>query len=188
MSAALGFTVASDLGPSPSERDVYEATIRAQAEQLQEAREADPRQSGGMSPQEKQALVQLLSDQSKKIKDLEKALKDVQEDILQIRDYFPKLVSEDRKRISDLEGGPDIQESTTAKAHVDELHKHMEAVGRKQLSFKEASRCLKLSKSRMLQFKVVIALDDRFIIVPSETHKQKKLIRLRKYFQGDEAH
>ena len=60
MSSALGFVAASDLGPSPSERESYEATIQSQAELLQEAREA--KQSGAMKPQERQALNTLLND------------------------------------------------------------------------------------------------------------------------------
>lgn len=171
-----GFCLASVIGPSPSEREIYEATIRSQAEQLQEARDAS--QSGGMKPQEKQALIQLLSDLTREVKDLKKSLKEAQEDIEQIREYFPKLVSEDRKRIKDLERGRNHQ-SKTAQFHVSELYDHMIAIGRKQVSFQEAARCLKLSKSRAKQLKITIALDERFTIVHSDSHNQKELIRLK---------
>ena len=199
MSAALSFRLASDLGPSPDEREEFATKIRSKDAELEELREA---KSGAMKPKERQALVLLLSDirkenedlkeqavkQAGQIEDLTKALKDIQEDIEQIRDDFPRLLAEDRRRLKLLEDGPDLSENDTIRSHIDELYTHMEAIGRKQVSFKEASRCLNLSKTRVLQFKTVIALDDRFIIVPSETHKQRKWIRLRKYYKGDNAH
>ena len=186
MSAALpAFQLASTLGPSPDEREDFAAKIRAKDAELEELRES--KQSGAMKPPERQALVQLLSDQSKKIQDLEKALKEAQNDIEWIQQNFPKLIAEDRKRLKLLEDGPDLSENETVLSHIDELYTHMEAIGRKQVSFKEASRCLNLSKTRILQFKTVIALDNRFIIVPSETHKQRKWIRLRKYYSGDKS-
>ena len=199
MSAALSFRLASDLGPSPDEREEFATKIRSKDAELEELREA---KSGAMKPLERQALVLLLSDirkenedlkeqavkQAGQIEDLTKALKDIQEDIEQIRDDFPRLLAEDRRRLKLLEDGPDLSENDTIRSHIDELYTHMEAIGRKQVSFKEASRCLNLSKTRVLQFKTVIALDDRFIIVPSETHKQRKWIRLRKYYKGDNAH
>ena len=199
MSAALSFRLASDLGPSPDELEEFATKIRSKDAELEELREA---KSGAMKPKERQALVLLLSDirkenedlkeqavkQAGQIEDLTKALKDIQEDIEQIRDDFPRLLAEDRRRLKLLEDGPDLSENDTIRSHIDELYTHMEAIGRKQVSFKEASRCLNLSKTRVLQFKTVIALDDRFIIVPSETHKQRKWIRLRKYYKGDNAH
>jgi seryl-tRNA synthetase len=178
MSATLpAFQLASTLGPSTDEREEFAAKIRSKDAELEELREA--KRSGAMKPQERQALVQLLSDMSRKIEDLTKALKEAQNDIEWIQESIPKLIAEDRKRIADLENGPDISKSDAAKAHVNELYKHMKTIGRKQVSFKEASRCLNLSKSRVQQFKVIIALDTRFLIVKSESHSQKELIRLR---------
>lgn len=62
---------------------------------------------------------------------------------------------------------------------IDELYKEMIAIGRKQTDFATAARMVKRSKRRMLQLKAAIALDQRFILVPSERHSQKVLIRLR---------
>ena len=150
-------------------------------------------------PQEWQSLQIVISDllEAKKdlqstvkkltlqIEDLQKANGDLQQDIIDIRALFTEMMAEDRRRIKALELGPDNTDNATAKAHVDELYNHMKAIGRKQISFKDASRCLKLSKSRILQLKAIIILDDRFVVVPSESHKQKELIRLREYFQRD---
>ena len=62
---------------------------------------------------------------------------------------------------------------------LDELYKEMKAIGRKQTDFATAARMVKRSKRRMIQLKTAIALDQRFILVPSESHSQKILIRLR---------
>jgi len=203
MSSALpSFIVASELPPSPSEREALEDTIRRQAEQLEKLQDGGSPQKAGIKPDELQKLIILLNGfdgrikelerltekQSVQINDLSKDLREAQEDIEQIRDHFPRLISEVKKRLKTLERGPDPSKNVTAQAHVEELYKHMEMIGRKQVSFKEASRCLRLSKSRVLQLKTALALDDRFIIVPSEGHKQKNLIRLRKYYVGDDAH
>ena len=62
---------------------------------------------------------------------------------------------------------------------LDELYKEMVAIGRRQVDFATAARMVKRSKSRMLQLKTAIALDQRFILIPSERHIQKMIIRLR---------
>jgi hypothetical protein len=59
------------------------------------------------------------------------------------------------------------------------LFKEMAAIGRKQVDFATAARMVKRSKSRMLQLKGMIGQDMRFVLVPSETHSQKVLIRVR---------
>ena len=62
---------------------------------------------------------------------------------------------------------------------LDELYAEMTAIGRKQVDFKTAARMVKRSKSRLLQIKPLIGQDMRFVLVPSESHSQKILIRLR---------
>jgi hypothetical protein len=62
---------------------------------------------------------------------------------------------------------------------LDDLYKEMKAQGRKQTDFATAARMVKRSKARLFQLKAAIALDQRFILVPSESHSQKLLIRLR---------
>lgn len=204
MAAALpGFMSASDLGPSPSENEQLRELCSRQAEQierLQDGIESQPepkcppaKAQASLRPDEKQQLLQVISDldarlklvelqADKRIKDLERGLAEAKADITWIQESFPKLIAEDRKRLAELEAGPDLTKSDAAQAHISELFEHMEAIGRKQVSFKEASRCLHISKSRALQLKPLIAVDERFILVHSESHKQKELIRLRKYF------
>ncbi len=66
---------------------------------------------------------------------------------------------------------------------IDELYKEMKAIGRKQTDFATAARMVKRSKARLFQLKPAIALDQRFILVPSESHSQKILIRLREFYK-----
>jgi uncharacterized coiled-coil protein SlyX len=65
---------------------------------------------------------------------------------------------------------------------LDELYKEMVAIGRKQTDFTTAARMVKRSKARLFQLKAAIALDRRFILIPSESHSQKLLIRLREFY------
>ncbi len=69
-------------------------------------------------------------------------------------------------------------------AILDELYKEMGAQGRKQVDFATAARMVKRSKGRLLQLKGDIALDNRFVIVPSKSHGQKLLIRLREFYKA----
>jgi septal ring factor EnvC (AmiA/AmiB activator) len=85
----------------------------------------------------------------------------------------------DRQRLAKLEHP---HESHNSKV-VDELYKDMKAIDRKQCDFATAARMVKRSKRRMIQLKTTIALDQRFILVPSENHSQKILIRLREYYK-----
>jgi len=204
-----GFVPASEIPPgNQSREEELEEMVRkltAEAERRSDmnddvlASRTARKPYTGPKPQEWQALQTVIRDllesnrelqttvkkQKLQIEGLQKANNDLQQDIVDIRALFTEMMAEDRRRIRALELGPDITNNATAKAHVDELYSHLKAIGRKQISFKDASRCLKLSKSRILQLKAIIALDDRFVIVPSESHKQKELIRLREYFRKD---
>lgn len=206
-SALPAFQCAADLGPSPSEAEQLRDLCSRQAAQIEQLREAaeqpapqqaSPVQAGTIKPEERHALIQLLSDlreqakeQSKDIErlkkenaDLKKSMQEAQQDITWIQESFPPQIAEDRRRLTALEEGWPVSSDsgTAAMAHVSALFEHMEAMGRKQVSFREASKCLHISKSRALQLKPLIAVDERFILVHSESHKQKELIRLRKYF------
>jgi hypothetical protein len=66
-----------------------------------------------------------------------------------------------------------------ASPHIDELYNHMKLVGLKQTTFAGAAKILKVTKQRVLQLKPDLAQDMRFIILPSQSHSQKLIIRLR---------
>jgi hypothetical protein len=84
-------------------------------------------------------------------------------------------IAHDRQRIAKLES-PRLEDDSPL---LDDLYKEMKAIGRKQTDFATAARMVKRSKARLFQLKAAIALDQRFILVPSESHSQKLLIRLR---------
>ncbi len=89
-------------------------------------------------------------------------------------------IMNDRKRISTLEQrGSYAVDGKTVKLHLDGLYDHMKSVGLVQVTFHGAAKILGITKQRVHQFKPSIALDQRFIIIPSESHRQKELIRLR---------
>lgn len=191
-----GFCLASDLGPSPSEREELERIIRSQAEQLQEAREADPRQSGGMAPQERQALVQLLSDLSKKvedlkkltekqdgkIEDLQKANKALDKEIFDVREMAVCIIKDACARITAIEEKSKPHETATNLDHINALAKELLAkskAGQKGVTYAEAATILKLDKSRICQLRSLIASDSRFNITWHPTRKNTKIICLK---------
>ena len=88
----------------------------------------------------------------------------------------------DRQRLTKLET-PKLPHSNEDSPLLDELYKEMQAQGRKQTDFSTAARMVKRSKRRIIQLKGAIALDQRFILIPSESHSQKLLIRLREYYK-----
>jgi len=198
MNAALpGFTLASEILPGNLTHDELEEIIHgkeAEIERLGGMRSTSPAcpeqiESNGPMPDEMQALTDLLAankelretveKQGRKIADQAKEISDLKQDIEDIREYFPRLIAEDRARLTVLEKGTIAGEPKTVKSHLDGLHEHMMAIGRKQVSFREAAKIIGISKQRLHQFKAEIALDTRFIIVDSQSHKQKELIRLR---------
>jgi DNA repair exonuclease SbcCD ATPase subunit len=94
MSAALSFQLASNLGPSPDEREEFAAKIRSKDAELEELREA--KQSGAMKPQERQALNILLSDireeNKKLIERAEKQAKEI-EDLQNVNDQLNEKIT-----------------------------------------------------------------------------------------------
>ena len=83
--------------------------------------------------------------------------------------------------VNELKHKPEVHPS----ALIDELYKEIVAQGRKQVDFGMAARMVKRSKGRLIQLKAAIALDQRFILVPSERHSQKLLIRLREFYKTE---
>lgn len=92
-----------------------------------------------------------------------------------LREDVARERAADRKRIAKLENPRKPQDT-----HIlDDLFTEMQAIGRKQVDFATAAKMVKRSKSRILQLKPEIGQDMRFILVPSESHSQKVLIRVR---------
>jgi hypothetical protein len=152
------------------------------------------RGSWTMSWEERLALISLLDKIASKNKELDGIAEELaiqieeisknndrlQQDIFDVKDLARYTLQELSRRVSAIEDRK-IKKGKSASEHLDHLFADMELLGRKQVSFLEASKILNIGKSRMKQLKPNIALDGRFIIVKSRSHKQKELIRLSKY-------
>jgi uncharacterized coiled-coil protein SlyX len=202
MAANPGFQLASELGPSLSREGALENLIRVQAAQLDAFREAEAksidRSEAAMNPGEKQALVQLLSDLSKRIEDLEKltgkqgreiedlskALNEAEQDIEEIREHFPALVSEAKKRISAIESHgkpkPTANNADRINALADALLCRAKA-GQRGVTYAEAAKILGVNKARICQLRSLIAADHRFDVSWHPKKKNTKVICLKNY-------
>ena len=106
---------------------------------------------------------------------LEGRIIQLEKDLAEFEDLRGSEIAEDRRRLAKLENPHKPQD-----AHLlDELYAEMQAIGRKQVDFATAAKMVKRSKSRLLQLKPEIGQDMRFVLVPSESHSQKVLIRVR---------
>jgi hypothetical protein len=150
--------------------------------------------SGGMNGEERLALVSLLdkiasikkeldgtaSGLAIQIEELSKDNDRLHQDIFDVKELARYTLKELSRRLTAIED-KNMKKGESASKHLDQLFEDMEILGRKQVSFLEASKMLNIGKPRMKQLKPIIALDGRFIIVKSRSHKQKEMIRLSKY-------
>lgn len=105
----------------------------------------------------------------------ERRITQLEQDLVEFNDLRASEIAQDRKRLAKLEDPHKPQDTHL----LDELYAEMQAIGRKQVDFATAARMVKRSKSRLLQLKAEIGQDMRFMLVPSESHSQKVLIRVR---------
>jgi uncharacterized coiled-coil protein SlyX len=197
--AASGFMPASEPGLSPSREAELEDLCSRQAEQIERLQDLAPEpqqptrqpQAAIIRPEEKQALVQLLSDLSKKVEDLEKltakqareiedlkvAKKDAEEDIEQIREHFPRLIMETKARLKAIEEKGKPQKTDATLAHINALASELLA----RATYAEAAKILRLDKSRVCQLRGLIASDSRFNIDWHPNRKNTKVICLKNY-------
>jgi chromosome segregation ATPase len=204
--AASGFMPASEPGLSPSREAELEDLCSRQAEQIERLQDLAPEpqqptrqpQAAIIRPEEKQALVQLLSDLSKKVEDLEKltakqareiedlkvAKKDAEEDIEQIREHFPRLIMETKARLKAIEEKGKPQKTDATLAHINALASELLArakAGQRGVTYAEAAKILRLDKSRVCQLRGLIASDSRFNIDWHPNRKNTKVICLKNY-------
>jgi hypothetical protein len=114
------------------------------------------------------------------IEELSKDNDRLHQDIFDVKELARYTLKELSRRLTAIED-KNMKKGESASKHLDQLFEDMEILGRKQVSFLEASKMLNIGKPRMKQLKPIIALDGRFIIVKSRSHKQKEMIRLSKY-------
>jgi uncharacterized coiled-coil protein SlyX len=205
MAAALsGFQPASELGPSPSREAELEALCHSQAEQLERLHDRMtesgpmPKCPPVMKPEEKQTLVQLLSDLAKRVEDLERltakqareiedlksAKKEAEEDIEQIREHFPRLIMETKARLKAIEEKGKPQKTDVTLGHINALAVELlirAKAGQRGVTYAEAASILKLDKSRVCQLRGLIASDSRFNVDWHPNKKNMKVICLKNY-------
>jgi phosphoribosylanthranilate isomerase len=177
--------------PTGPRRDVYMDKIATAS-----LKAFGPMPKADVPPSEDPIFV-LTSSQLQEI--ISRALQPLQDEVAQLRG----IIASQEEKIADLAATQETQadnqliqlrlinqlrEEATEEPEVDsplldELYKEMVAIGRKQTDFATASRMVKRSKVRLFQLKTAIALDKRFILIPSESHSQKLLIRLREAYQ-----
>lgn len=87
---------------------------------------------------------------------------------------------EDRQRISHLENRK--SPSNNDRKLVDELYDEMILRDRVQTTFRGVASILEVGKRRALQLKDAIALDARFILLPSDSHSQRIIVALREQY------
>jgi hypothetical protein len=193
------YQAANDLGIVPLTREEeLEDLIRSKDNFIEKIIEKLDHQvkrgSWTMNWEERLALISLLDKITSKNKELDGIAKELavqikelskdndrlQQDIFDVKDLARYTLQELSRRVNAIEDKK-IKKGKSASEHLDHLFADMELLGRKQVSFLEASKILNIGKSRMKQLKPNIALDGRFIIVKSKSHKQKEMIRLSKY-------
>ena len=189
MGAALGFVPASELPPSLSRVEELEAKIREQAIQLERLQDESPRESH-VEPREIhkfvdiisaldgriKALEQLTEKQAAQISDLIKDMREAQEDIEQIRLYFPKLISEDRRRLAEIEGRLTV---APQKKQIDrgEVLLALLAARNGKMMAKDARHKLSLSESQFSQ--LLSVLRNKIDVRPYHLDKRQNVILLK---------
>lgn len=206
MAGVLDFQPASELGPSPSRESELEALRHSQAEQLERlqdlATERQPatRQPQGATirPEEKQALIQLLSDLGKRIEDLErltarqareiedlkKKNTELDKEIYETRQMAVTIIQDACKRITVLEDKGKPQKTDVTLGHINALASELltrAKAGQRGVTYAEAAKILKLDKSRICQLRGLIASDSRFNIDWHPHRKNTKVICLKNY-------
>jgi uncharacterized coiled-coil protein SlyX len=196
----LGFTPASELGPSPSRVEELEALVTAQAIQLEKFQDAEPQQAKGpgLKPEERQKLLQVISDLDGRIKELElkaerqdmiieglqKQKGDLEKAITDIRDMAKVMFKQIYGRVTKLEDRHTQQKTDLAKAHIDKLANELlsrSRAGQKGITYAEAAKIIGRDKVRVIQLRALIAADSRFCIIWHPKKKNTKIICLKKH-------
>ena len=130
----------------------------------------------------------LLEKQERHLSDLQKSfsskIDEITKDIADIREYFPKLISSDRQRISALEK-PEKSPGKRNTERVQKLIRYMNARPDHKASFETLKGHFQI-KDNQLNAIIVAAnqLDpDRFIIIKDEHDGRKRWLVVRKYFK-----
>jgi DNA repair exonuclease SbcCD ATPase subunit len=174
MAATLpGFQLASEIGPSPSEREAFETLLQSQASQLEEFREVGPRQAAGpdlvtlqkigellQSNKELQATVENLG---KKIEGLENVNNRLERQISDVKGLAKDRIGELLAEIVDIRNGQIVDRKyvndlTEELGEVQDLiNQHAEAINKIHQATKRVQAPTgKKSKARVEQLKEIL--------------------------------
>lgn len=209
MAAALpGFMSASDLGPSPSENEQLRELCREQAEQierLQDGIESRPelkcppaKAQASLRPDEKQQLLQVISNLGHRVEDLErlaarqareteelrKKNKDLDKELYEVRQMARTIIQDACKRITAIEDKNKPQKTDVTLGHINALASELlirAKAGQRGVTYAEAAKILRLDKSRVCQLRGLIASDSRFNVDWHPNRKNTKVICLKNY-------
>lgn len=176
MAAALpSFQSAVDLGPSPSENEQLRELCSRQAEQIERLQDlaTEPQQATSqpqgaiIRPEEKQALIELLSTlgkrvgdlekltakQAKKIEDLEKKNKDLDKEIYEVRQMARTIIQDACKRITAIEDRDKPENSETNQIRAKKIKTYLAENGTPGKFLDK--RTMKLIEGRAVRFELL---------------------------------
>lgn len=206
MSTAPAFQTADKLSEPCSVSDEIAKALRVRDEAIlklanptEQTQDANPtfKQSGAnIRPEEKQALIQLLSDlaeknkelqatvekQAKNIKDLTQEVSEATEAIIEIREHFPALIGSINKRLSKLEH-PAKMPGLTSQDRAKKIDRYMEGRPDHKASY-EALKGFLVINDVLLNFSIASLKNDypdKYITIKDrKDHRKRWLLEVQK--------
>jgi len=198
-----GFVPASQILPKNLNREEeLEEQVRQDATEKERLRELLSRakiaQPAGIKPQEWQALQIVINDlleakrelqatvrrQTLQIEELQKANKDLQQEVYDVHEMARTIISDVAKRVTAIEDKGKPKETDNNKDHLNRLAQELllrAKSGQKGVTYKEAAKILNINKVRVCQLRTLIASDSRFDVSWHPNRKNTKIICLKNY-------
>ena len=197
-----GFIKASELGPGLSQEEEHQAQIKYLLDinlKLNEALDAKPQESGSMKPQEKESLViiidelqtrmklceQTIAKQESTIKDLKKEASEATQAIVEIREHFPAMIVDVKKRVKEVADSIIPSEKPTGKTdtqRVQKLIRYMNARVDRKASFETLRGYFQIKTNQLTALiRAADKLDPgRFTIKVDPHDKRKRWLMIKR--------
>jgi hypothetical protein len=151
-----------------------------------------------IKPQDWQALLEVISDlqtangalqatikrQTLQIEDLQKANKNLGQEVYDVHEMARTIIQTIAKRVTAIEEERKPKKTDNNVARLNDLAQALlvrAKAGQKGVTYSEAAKILKLDKSRICQLRSLIASDSRFDISWHPNRKNTKIICLKNY-------
>lgn len=129
-----------------------------------------------------ETLARAIEEHTKPLRDeieaLKKEIRIIKKERAEQDERIFKFISEDRKRLSKLEGTPQPSGMTDAK--INKLYEFLVSSGQRGVTYRQAAQVLGVSKPRICQLRGCIEDDERFLVSKHPTRKNTYVICLRK--------